>query len=544
MAQPHDTAESRHGQPRGYPPPALNTSNTSASAGLLVEAAPRAAEGERAAPAPSGAGLGNLRKSVHAGPLTCDDPEAVQREKERLRRLAIRDLTDRGRGVSAIPGPEHCAVSPRWGAESIGLRIIRSDSGAHVAALTDVQRCRSQHSCPACAAARGAEMTAELTACIRHWVAVEKGTVAHLTLTLAHDSAMTLSKVLGALRRGWHSVVNSRDWDDLQRYGARVAVAASEVRRDVSLKKSERDGRVAELRRTEGTDAACVHYFRALECTWGEVNGWHPHLHVLLFLPGQLDTETAIRLRQMIYARYVAGVAADGLRASPDRGAVLEIATTRRDADVVLGKYLNKIALEVARPDLKRARSRGGGPGGRRWTPFELLDGATSDRPDLVSTWHEWQLTTLGLARVTHDKGWPLLVAKAIPEEAREALEATEPARMRDGSLPPGESVRWSLRSHGSVARVRRQLLDGAERAGWERAIFILEGQSIRWWWEGTDPSMDSTRLLARSSLEAIARECAAERGPDHQAGRCVCWHLARRSMSDQDPDETNVHDL
>ncbi|WP_316308604.1 hypothetical protein, partial [Clavibacter michiganensis] len=147
------------------------------------------------------------------------------------------------------------------------------------------------------------------------------------------------------------------------------------------------------------------------------VSGWHPHLHVLLLFPVQVSPAVAEYLRALIYRWYSAGLGDHGFDADEEHGAVLAIATTRRDADVVLGRYLNKVALEIGRPDLKRARGDGGGGEGRRWTPMDLLDAATSDRPDLLWLWHEWQLGTKGIPRVTHGGTWNAMVEAAVPAE-------------------------------------------------------------------------------------------------------------------------------
>jgi hypothetical protein len=47
---------------------------------------------------------------------------------------------------------------------------------------------------------------------------------------------------------------------------------------------------------------------RALEVTRSAGNGWHPHLHVLLYFGEQLPAEQVVELTEVIYAAYRRGL--------------------------------------------------------------------------------------------------------------------------------------------------------------------------------------------------------------------------------------------
>ena len=47
---------------------------------------------------------------------------------------------------------------------------------------------------------------------------------------------------------------------------------------------------------------------RALEVTGSAANGWHPHLHVLLYFGEQLTVEQVVKLTEVIYAAYRRGL--------------------------------------------------------------------------------------------------------------------------------------------------------------------------------------------------------------------------------------------
>lgn len=72
------------------------------------------------------------------------------------------------------------------------------------------------------------------------------------------------------------------------------------------------------------------------------------------------------------------------------RGIHAEVATTRRDADGVLGKYMMKIASEITRQDKKQAQ-------GGRFTPFDLLRKAVEQgNADMLDLWLEYEQATFG----------------------------------------------------------------------------------------------------------------------------------------------------
>ena len=134
----------------------------------------------------------------------------------------------------------------------------------------------------------------------------------------------------------------------------------------------------------------------ALEFTWGDENGWHPHYHVLLVHDQDLDAAAIAALHGHIHSRLAASCRDYGLR-QPD-----QLHAVRIDPNVsatAAGAYVAKggdwtPAEEMTRGDLKTGRT------GSR-TPFQILadyyqTGDTRDR-DL---WHEYARVTRSLAAV------------------------------------------------------------------------------------------------------------------------------------------------
>ena len=108
----------------------------------------------------------------------------------------------------------------------------------------NLQTCKSVWSCPICASKITERRRVELQLGIEKW----QGKILLLTLTLQHSCNDTLKDTVTALLKGYSKDLTSgKFWDSLKG--------------DFNIK---------------GT-------IRTLEVTWG-LNGFHPHLHVLLFL--------------------------------------------------------------------------------------------------------------------------------------------------------------------------------------------------------------------------------------------------------------------
>jgi hypothetical protein len=96
----------------------------------------------------------------------------------------------------------------------------------------------------------------------------------------------------------------------------------------------------------------------ALEFTWGDENGWHPHYHVLLVHHRDLDAAAVTALHAHIHSRLAASCRDRGLR-EPD-----QLHAVRIDPNVsatAAGAYVAKggdwtPADEMTRGDLKTGR--------------------------------------------------------------------------------------------------------------------------------------------------------------------------------------------
>lgn len=268
-----------------------------------------------------------------------------------------------GRKVLEVPG------------EQPEIRRQADDVRGFVAHFSRVALCGRVWLCPVCGPRIRQARAGELdTACVR-WIE-QHGvrSVALLTLTLPHDFGEKLQTVLGAVRGAYGALVAGRAWQtDKRRFGL-------------------------------------AHYVRAHDVTVGR-NGWHPHLHAVLFGTRALAAAELEELQGRLATRWADAVEqTHRRRPSMDRGVLLEQARTTRD----LGRYVCQViagpeddvvpvALEVTRGDLKTAR----GPDAR--TPWQVLEDVANpdpwERREARALWAEWEDATRGVHAIRWSKG-------------------------------------------------------------------------------------------------------------------------------------------
>lgn len=210
------------------------------------------------------------------------------------------------------------------GRKTIGHRATLHDSGG-VAHFGGVETCGSVWVCPVCAAkiteGRRSEIDAVLSA---HR---DAGGVAYMaTLTLPHYAFQACAPLRSAVSTGWRKVKSGKAWIDAR----------------------ERYGWMGDI--------------RALEVTHGK-NGWHPHLHVLLFFEPWATKDDAYGLAGWIFDRWRAAIERMGLgRCSVDAFAFEPV-----NLDQGAAEYVAKwgAALELTKAHTKRSKN------GR--TPFQIL---------------------------------------------------------------------------------------------------------------------------------------------------------------------------
>jgi len=249
------------------------------------------------------------------------------------------------------------------GAAPIGDRVeIRTKDGS--AYYCGLETCGNVWLCPVCSAKIHYRRAEELREALSGWE-VSGRAASLVTITVPHDVADPLSRLVDAQRDAWKHVTQGAAW---QRLKCKLGIAGHII---------------------------------AFEVTWGDENGWHPHHHVLLIHDQDLDATAIAALHGHIHTRLAASCQRFGLRA-PD-----QVHAVRIDPNVsaaAAGAYIVKNAdwtpaEEMARGDLKTSRT------GSR-TPFQILAdyyqaGDTRD----AKLWREYSRVTRSLAAVRWSRG-------------------------------------------------------------------------------------------------------------------------------------------
>jgi hypothetical protein len=254
------------------------------------------------------------------------------------------------------------------GAVPVGSQVeIRIKDGS--AYYCGLETCGNVWLCPVCSAKIHHRRADELREALSAWVAAGHG-ASLVTITVPHDLGDPLAKLVEAERAAWKQITAGAAWQRLKR---RLGIAGHVI---------------------------------ALEFTWGDDNGWHPHYHVLLVHDQGLDAAAIAAVHAHIHSRLAASCRNYGLR-PPD-----QLHAVRIDPNVsatAAGAYIAKggdwsPAMEMTRGDVKTSRA-----GGR--TPLQILadyyqTGDTRDR-DL---WREYSGVARGLAAVRWSRGLRVLM--------------------------------------------------------------------------------------------------------------------------------------
>lgn len=334
------------------------------------------------------------------------------------------------------PRPARCS----W---RIGDQVsVHADAGhSH---FSGTERCGSIWSCPVCASVIRAERGREITEAVEAHQA-HGGSVVFVTLTLRHKATDLLALTLDTALEGWRVITGHRRWR-----GAHG------------------------VKNTYGVNG----YIRATEVTYGAANGWHPHLHMLLFLDRSLGDREVDALGDEIHSLW-AGYALKRTGRMPSRDRGIDVQRVDDDGRV-LAKYLGKVqdggeakkwtaSAEMARSDVKHGRA------GAHLAPFQLLDDQDQDAgltaPARRRLWGEYVTATKGRRAITWSRG--LKARYGIGERSDdEILEDTEAAL-----------AVWIV-ERGAYDRARRSEgaqrlafgLEAAEREDWAVLADLLPG--------------------------------------------------------------------
>jgi hypothetical protein len=302
------------------------------------------------------------RKPIKRVPEPHTIPLAIESTAERVEFEQRTARVERARLLDGVRRFSHKRVR-KCHKQPIGndpVQLIRRDDGS--TCIIGLETCSSVHACPVCAAKICAGRADEVTTAATIWRTLGKQTYL-LTLTIRHTDGDDLQMLLRELSRSWSAMWEGRSGIDLK----------------------------AQLQ--------IKHYIRAFEATYADfpANGWHPHLHALLFCDtehseterARLETAINDRWKRIILRklgeRHVPGPDKEGI----EHGTALTIST---DAG-----YIVKLGLEVASIVTKHAS-------GEHRTTWQIAeDAAIGDRKS-IALWRQWDRCSMGRKQLTWSK--------------------------------------------------------------------------------------------------------------------------------------------
>lgn len=249
------------------------------------------------------------------------------------------------------------------------LDVATREDGSRHGSARGLVSCSSVWCCPVCSAHIRTERAQDLARGVENFRA-DGGALVFVTLTLRHDRDDDLAALLDVLYDTWRRVQRQRGW---------------QARRD---------------------RLGIVGFVRALEVTRSQRSGWHPHIHVLLFLGSEPSEVELEELRHWLSSAWIARLRRIGRDAL--EGPAVDVRAVTHDQQSLerIAGYTVKgetIHLEMARTDLKGGR-------GISITPTQLLDAAADGETWAVRAWQEYEEATHRRRAVEWSRGLRNLV--------------------------------------------------------------------------------------------------------------------------------------
>jgi len=340
-----------------------------------------------------------------------------QRRREdryKLRGGVLRHVTSKRR----VAACGRCRISA---STRVGVTGKAQSDGKRVASFSNVQSCGSVWLCPCCSrkvrVRRGMEIEGAATAHLAGGGGLMMG-----ALTVPHQWGDALASVLKIVKGSFRSAVSGRLW----------------------RKDKKEFGIIGLIKTTEVTHGA---------------NGWHPHLHILIFTERPLGPRERCDLNERLFLRFAGFVQRAGLSAP--------LASYNRITPVAqhqaVSRYIAKAVMETSRFDVKQGRS------GHR-TPFQILYdlGQTGDVHDL-NLWHEYENAISGTNSIRWSNG---LKARFLVEQKTD----TEVAAAEVEGVVVDEVLfdvdEWDLILEHPIAQAR--ILGAMERSGGIGVALVL----------------------------------------------------------------------
>lgn len=318
-----------------------------------------------------------------------------------------------------------------------GSVVVRESGG--VGGFAGLSTCGSVWACGVCNAKIMARRQLEIGAAVEVWKA-SGGEVAFGTLTMRHWTGHRLEDLWAALAKAWQRVIGGKAWQVAKR---RYGIAG---------------------------------WLRVVEVTFG-LNGWHVHVHYLLFLESATASTDLDILKRGLYGRWASALKALGLPSPLLAGQDLRLLDGA--ADEQLSRYFTKsvhqakrIGLEFTSTQTKTAR----GVHGTRSVWSFLDDVIDLGDADALGYWHEFQKASKGRRQLTWAKGLRELLG--LRAEKSDEDVASEELGTKEDDLILITSAGWRV---VIASRLMVPILETVERQGLSGVRALLDVSGVEY---------------------------------------------------------------
>lgn len=262
---------------------------------------------------------------------------------------------------------------------------IRHNPTSNTAHFRGLFVCNRGWTCPACAQRISNARREELTAA---FVAAKKlgfGVVL-VTYTVRHDERQALAPLWDALTAALGLFKSGRAWQDIK------------------------------------AEYGIVGTIRALETLYGD-NGWHPHVHELIFTKQAINSAGVAGLKSWLSDRWLVKLKLMGLSASVERG--IDVRTADSDIAAYIAKWGHEPKEQTWGADHEMAKLASKKSHSKGLTPFQLLECFGEGSKRAAALFQEYAAAMASRLRLRWSTGLRALLA--LPDEQPdEQLELIE----------------------------------------------------------------------------------------------------------------------
>ena len=382
----------------------------------------------------------------------------------RLTRLKGRDALRRVTGIMACVD---CGRRSVMTGGNVGVRYTEK-AGAGFAGLST---CGRVWLCPVCNAKIMARRALEIGVALR-WAAANDLHIVWGSLTCRHSVRDPLADLMEIQRTAWRAMVSGRAWRDVSTTMRLTHVhdgCEDTCERRFDTVDTGAEGRVG--------------YIRATELTIGNLNGWHPHYHPMIFVRG--SEKFAQWIADDAVDDWVTAVQDAGGDAVREGGQMLRVVDVAEGVEVLNGyvtkatyEWSQKLALEQTWSQSKdgRVRNKAGNLYRSRVagtsSHWSLLEGARQGLADDVERWEELEKATAGQRMITWSRG--LRDFAEVGAELTDEQVAAQEVGTADDTVCIITGAGWE--QIRDLPEVLAQLLNVQEQHGWAGLhLFLID---------------------------------------------------------------------